>query len=239
MAEKDYKICKTCNEKKLLSDFPFVSTRNTYVAHCKICYRKRCLEYAHKTYHLTGEKKKQYAKAYYNKDVEKQKEIRRKSYLASDREKEKEKRRQWYIKNKERHAVARLEYEKNNKDRLRVARRKWENERLDTDMDYKLRKSLAKRIRNELKGISKKDDATEKLIGCSIVDFKKYIESKFRNGMTWQNWNLYGWHIDHKKPLSWFDLSKESERIKAFHYTNMQPLWAIDNLKKKNFYESV
>ncbi len=68
--------------------------------------------------------------------------------------------------------------------------------------------------------------------GCSPSHLEQHLESQFTDGMTWDN---YGdWHVDHIKPISSFDLSTESERIAANHYTNLQPLWAEDNLKKSN-----
>lgn len=51
--------------------------------------------------------------------------------------------------------------------------------------------------------------------------------------MSWDNMGMKGWHVDHKTPISWFDLSKEDEFKKGFHYSNLQPLWAMDNFKKK------
>ena len=61
---------------------------------------------------------------------------------------------------------------------------------------------------------------------------KKHLEKQFQKGMTWNNYGMYGWHIDHIIPCSAFNLNLESEQRKCFNYTNLQPLWAIDNIKK-------
>lgn len=92
-----------------------------------------------------------------------------------------------------------------------------------------LRSRLSKAIKNQN---TNKSANTEKLIGCSIEELKHYIENKFTEGMTWENYGK--WHIDHIIPCSSFDLTIKEEQYKCFHYTNLQPLWASDNLKKGN-----
>ena len=69
-------------------------------------------------------------------------------------------------------------------------------------------------------------------LGCSGDECRKYLEAKWLPGMSWDNWSLHGWHIDHVKPLSSFDLSDRVQLLEACHYTNLQPLWAKDNLRK-------
>jgi hypothetical protein len=72
-------------------------------------------------------------------------------------------------------------------------------------------------------------------LGCSITDFNKYLESLWQPGMNWDNWGKGRpgkWNIDHIIPLSSFDLKDPEQYKKAAHFTNQQPLWAIDNLKK-------
>ena len=69
-------------------------------------------------------------------------------------------------------------------------------------------------------------------LGCTIPELKQYLESKFQEGMTWENWGVHGWHIDHIIPLSSFDLTCREQFLKVCHYTNLQPLWAKDNLSK-------
>lgn len=72
------------------------------------------------------------------------------------------------------------------------------------------------------------------LIGCSIEQLLEHLESQFQDGMTWDN---YGeWHIDHIKPCAMFDFTKEEDQRECFHYTNLQPLWAEDNLRKSDKY---
>lgn len=233
---EEIKICKTCSEPKPLSEYPFVTTRNMYIPHCKVCHRKRALEYAHKTYPVRGERKKQYAREYHIKNREKGLEQRRKNYKESNREEQLARRRKWYQDNKKRHAENRTVYEQNNKGRLRAARRKWENRRLSEDINYRLHKKISGRIREELKGVKKKTSRTEELLGCSIEELKVFIEGQFQEGMTWDNWAVNGWHIDHRIPVSWFNLENENCRKLAFSYKNLQPLWSEDNLQKKNFF---
>ena len=68
------------------------------------------------------------------------------------------------------------------------------------------------------------------MLGCSIEFFMEYIEKQFKSGMTWQNYGA--WHVDHVRPCASFDLTDHEQQKICFHYSNLQPLWAVDNLKK-------
>jgi hypothetical protein len=72
------------------------------------------------------------------------------------------------------------------------------------------------------------------LVGCSLEELQSHLENKFLPGMSWENHGKKGWHIDHIRPLSSFDLTKEEDQKSALHYTNLQPLWWKDNLIKGN-----
>jgi hypothetical protein len=82
-----------------------------------------------------------------------------------------------------------------------------------------------------LKRNTKKGHTIE-LIGCSIKYLKYYLQLKFTKGMNWENYGYKGWHVDHIRPCSSFDLSKKVEQYKCFNYKNLQPLWYLDNLIK-------
>jgi len=105
-------------------------------------------------------------------------------------------------------------------------------QRLKTDLCFKLRETIRSRIAMAIRGSAKRGSAIE-LLGCTIEEFKQYIEAKFQPGMTWGNWSLKGWHLDHIKPIASFDLSDPKQLAEACHFTNMQPLWAKDNLDKR------
>jgi hypothetical protein len=109
--------------------------------------------------------------------------------------------------------------------------KEWNKEKMKTDVGFRIRHNLSERLRLALKSNSK-GKKTMELLGCSIIEFKIHLESKFQEGMNWSNYGLKGWHIDHIKPCALFDLTKSEEQIKCFHYTNMQPLWSKDNLTK-------
>ena len=73
---------------------------------------------------------------------------------------------------------------------------------------------------------------TEELIGCSVPELRAHFESLFRAGMSWENYGLKGWVIDHKIPCSQFNLNRPSEQRRCFHYSNLQPLFDSENRKK-------
>lgn len=102
-------------------------------------------------------------------------------------------------------------------------------ERRNSDINFKLTHALRRRLTSAIKRNQRTGSAVRDL-GCSIEEFKVYLSLSFQPGMSWKNYGK--WHIDHKMPLSKFDLTKRKELLKACHYTNLQPLWAIDNLKK-------
>ena len=95
----------------------------------------------------------------------------------------------------------------------------------------KLAATMRSRIHDLLKN-GYKSAKTEKLLGVTMKELKVYLEKQFTEGMTWENYGFYGWHCDHVRPLASFDLTQPEEQKKAFHYTNLQPLWAKDNLHK-------
>jgi len=99
-----------------------------------------------------------------------------------------------------------------------------------SDIQFKLKSVLRARLRMAVKG-SQKNGSAVKDLGCSIQEFLKYMESKFKIGMTWQNWGKI-WHIDHILPMAVFDLSDPAQLKIVCHYTNLQPLFRTDNLKK-------
>jgi len=103
-------------------------------------------------------------------------------------------------------------------------------------IDYRIKQSLRKRIRSAIMGFCK-SKSTLRVLGCTVEELKNHLESKFSEGMTWDNYGYRGWHIDHIKPCALFNLERSEEQQQCFHYTNLQPLWAKDNMKKGKKYE--
>lgn len=108
---------------------------------------------------------------------------------------------------------------------------KYYKDRYINDIGFKLSSILRARLLAAIKNNQKSGSAVRDL-GCSIPELKKHLESQFQPGMSWENWSKDGWHIDHVVPLSNFDLTNPEEIKKACHYSNLQPLWAFDNLSK-------
>jgi hypothetical protein len=119
--------------------------------------------------------------------------------------------------------------------RHRETVRKWQSEKIKSDPLFKLSRNLRSLIKNSMKKLNyKKSSKTEKILGCDFEFFQLYMELQFKPGMRWDN--HAEWHIDHKTPISW--AKTEEEVIKLNHFTNLQPLWAVENIKKGNRYAS-
>lgn len=124
-------------------------------------------------------------------------------------------------------------YRRTNPDKVRAARNARKRVRWNSDPEYRLVEGQRNRIRVALKRKNKVDE-TLALLGCSARDLKTYIESKFEKGMTWDSFFRGEIHVDHIKPLSSFDLRDPEQQRAAFGFSNLQPLWAEDNLAKSD-----
>lgn len=147
----------------------------------------------------------------------------------------------YYRKNFEKEMIRNKKYRQENKEKIneyrrnsqtyKAYRKKYFNNRYKNDPLFTIEQTLRRRLHSALKGKTK-SAATLNLLGCSVEKLKKHLEKQFQKGMTWNNYGMHGWHIDHIIPCSAFDLSLESEQRKCFNYANLQPLWAIENIKK-------
>ena len=156
--------------------------------------------------------------------------IDRKEYFKKYREEHKEKKKE-YDKVYNTHRLQHKEYDKEYSKRYR--------QKYKDEMREKTRNSPILRITNSLRNrlrlaVVRKVGRTMELTDCSIPELMKHLEKQFKEGMTWDNYGFRGWHIDHIRPCASFDLTLEEEQKACFHYSNLQPLWAEENLHKSN-----
>lgn len=154
-------------------------------------------------------------------------------YRKRNKERDLEKKREYYRKYRKSHreSISRdnKKWEVNNKDK----KKEYFRHRSKNDLGFLLRGRLRSRIYSAIRmKNAKKCMKTASLVGCTIQFLIKYLESKFTDGMSWLNNGR--WHIDHKIPCASFNLIDPEQQKKCFHYTNLQPLWAIDNFKKSD-----
>jgi hypothetical protein len=130
------------------------------------------------------------------------------------------------------------EYRKNNKEKIVEGKKKWFKTALK-DPKRKLKYVLKSRFSSLFqKGKNRKTGSVLELVGCSLDFLLQHLEKQFYPNpetgekMTHKNHGKFGWHIDHIKPLASFDYSDLEQITKSWHYTNLQPLWAKENLKK-------
>lgn len=158
------------------------------------------------------------------------KEKKKQEYIINA-EKIKERTKNWYKNNQDRVIKYYEIYYSKNKEKIIKRNLVLERKKYYSNINFRLKHVLRRRLYAAIKNDQKTGSAVKDL-GCSIEYLKKHLESQFTEGMSWNNYGVKGWHIDHIIPLAYFDLTKEKDFKQACHYTNLQPLWAVDNIKK-------
>ena len=185
-----------------------------------------------KTYYENNKDKvKLRSKTRYEVNKDKERLLRRersRTYYEDNKDKERLRAKIYLNNNKEKRKV----YRNDNKEKIYKQRLIW-IQKNKNNPQYKLSCILRSRLKSAIKNNYKSGSAVRDL-GCSVSELKVYLESKFQPGMTWNNWSIDGWHIDHIKPLSSFDLTDRKLLLEACHYTNLQPMWAKDNIIKRD-----
>ena len=157
---------------------------------------------------------------------------------SSCKECKKQYRKQYHIKNRDKILDQKREYASRPEviKQRRNTKNKYYHNKLKHRHDprTKAKRNLSRRMRTLF---SKNGDQTIDFIGCSIDDLKSHLEKQFVDGMNWENYGRYGWHVDHIRPCCSFDLTDPEQQRECFNYTNLQPLWAKDNLAKGGRYE--
>ena len=152
-----------------------------------------------------------------------------KEYRTNNKEKLVGRKKEYYERNKEKILEQQKEYRQNNKDKLLRRKKVYNIKRCQNDPIFRMIKNYRTRTCKAYKNETKSKSTIE-LLGCTGIELANHLEKQFQPGMTHDN---YGeWHIDHIKPIASFDLSDPEQEQECFHYTNLQPLWAEDNLSK-------
>jgi hypothetical protein len=224
------KICKKCKIEKNDSEFTKnIKSKDGLQYKCKECVKDYNSDYYSNNENYFKEKR--------NEWNNKNREYRNKKAIAE------------YHKNKDFYSLKAKVYREVNREKLNENKKEWDknrnidvkrkyrneySKRKKNDVIYKLKSSIRSYLSSCLKNKGyKKDKKTVSILGCSFMEFKLYLESKFENWMNWDNKGLFngelnfGWDIDHIIPMS--SAKTEDDVIKLNHYTNLQPLCSYTN----------
>ena len=214
----------------------------------KVGYKEKAHEYG-KKYRLENKMRIQEVQ---KKWCQKNK-LHLKEYRENNKDKLREKWRTWYYekggaeaqriycrykmtpKTKEKISLRKKRYYKINKEKMNERRKNWDRERRATNPVHVLKGNIKNYLNHVLrKEKIAKEERTRGYVGCSFEKLRNHIEKQFKPGMSWEN--RAEWHIDHITPVSYFvknfDFTDIKIQKKCFHYTNLQPLWACENLSK-------
>lgn len=220
------KVCNKCKQEKPIERFYFRKDIQLYNSVCKDCTNARMREYNanHK------EKLKEYHKKYY---ISHREELIKKNllYRENNIEKDIERRKKYYQENKEKIDKRKKEYYLKNKDKFREYDNNYKANKRKNDPIFKLKTTIRRLIIKAFKdkNVYKNQHAKE-IIGCEFEKLHDYLLQTYKNNYGYEWDGIEPVHIDHIKPLKY--AKTKEEVIKLNHYTNLQLLKRIDNLKK-------
>ncbi len=230
------KTCTKCGETKPVGEFPkHAGHRDGFGSHCKICKRAADAEYRRRN---PEKNKEDYAKRiaenpnYWSEwyaDNRDEARERVKKWSQENKETVKAMQAAWYAENGVEYHVA---WRKKNREKLREQGRENYAKKRD-DPKWKIENTIRVGIHRSL-GDSKAGRHWESLVGYTVTELTDHLESRFTLGMTWDNYGLNGWHIDHIVPRSVFNYETpdDIDFKRCWALKNLQPLWGTDNISK-------
>lgn len=210
-------------------------------------YCRPCASVKHKEFHtLNREDQKAKSRARYALHREEEK-AKARAYARAHKEERNAYNRAYWGRNKEELKARSRSYKALHREGINATTRKWKKKNWTSQLKYQVkyqrnrrRNDPAFRIRGALGsrlriGIiwagGTKSHRTHEYIGCSFKELRLHLEKKFRPGMTWENYGPV-WHVDHIRPCASFDLTDMEQQRACFHYSNLQPLFKEENIKK-------
>ena len=187
-------------------------------------------------YQANKEKEKASNKAWYEANIEKIK-ASKKTWYEANKEEHKARSKAWYEANIEKKKASSKAWSEANKEKSKAYQKVYKKKRYKEDPVYRLLKNMRCGLCKVLSGKAKSSHTME-YVGMSPDELMNHLENKFTEGMTRDNYGK--WHIDHIRPLASFDFTgpdREEQLHIAWSHTNLQPLWALDNIRKGAKYE--
>ncbi len=238
------KTCSKCKKEKDFSGFHLCKkTRDGYKFQCKECIknysdnRKKEKREYDKKYRIKNKAKLLKKRCLYIKKSKEQKREYDKKYRAKNRERLRKQKHDFYEANKVIILKKERAYKNANRDKINKRKRELARFKRANDPRYRLNRSISNGINKSINR-NKKGYRWESLVGYTIDDLTIHLEKQFSDGMTWDNYGKKGWHIDHKIPISWWEI--ESIKDPAFEQcwalSNLQPLWENENCSKRDRY---
>jgi len=202
------KICSKCKQLKSIAEFhKYKTSKDGLKSWCKDCAAKSNREW----YQQSSERRKRYRKEYYKANMDK---------IRAYNKKRRQEKTKYYKKYRETH-----------REHMRNYWREYYHKKLREDIKYRLNNNISRAIRHSLRG-NKNGQHWEGLIECTLDELRVCMEKQWTEGMTWDNYGM--WHIDHKIPISAFNFDSPDhiDFKKCWALSNLQPMWAKDNISK-------